>query len=163
MTPSIDDTSGGVTISRALQTTTISLPALRRLRFPIDGAHDRERDRAAQTVLLALAVAAATLAREQGADLRSRCLLVPTNAFEWDLLDGVGAGNEKLATCGDEAIAAYAEAVSEAAEAGLPTETYQEGEAFLTLDPSPELLSLVKKSQELAAEVGAVDADAEGA
>ena len=51
ITPSISD--GGFTISKARQTTTLSLAVLRRLRFPLDGAADSDRnvDLAARTWL----------------------------------------------------------------------------------------------------------------
>ena len=89
LTPSISG-SGGVTVSKAVQTTVLSLPALRRLRFPVDGAGGPELDLAARTVLAALALLAAALVREQGADLRSRCLLVAEAPAAWELLDGSG-------------------------------------------------------------------------
>ena len=58
---------GGFTISKAVQTTVLSLPALRRLRFPLDGATpDAQTDLAARTTLAALALYAAALVREQG-------------------------------------------------------------------------------------------------
>src|SRR5690606_1432765 len=45
---------GGVTVDYALQTTVLSLTALRRLRFPVDGRTGT--DHAARTVLAALAM-----------------------------------------------------------------------------------------------------------
>jgi len=60
VTPSITD--GGVTLASAVQTTVISLPALRRLRFPLNGKHTPAVDDAARTVLAALGEA------EEGAE-----------------------------------------------------------------------------------------------
>ena len=56
---------GGFTISKARQTTTLSLAALRRLRFPLSGATDsnHEIDLTARTTLAALGLAAGALAR----------------------------------------------------------------------------------------------------
>ncbi len=69
--------AGGVTIKYAEQTTVLSLPALRRLRFPLDAKskNDPEVNLAAQTVLAALGLCGAVLSAERGLDLRSRCLL----------------------------------------------------------------------------------------
>ena len=79
VTPAISE--GGFTISKARQTTTVSLAVLRRLRFPLDGAaeSDREVDLAARTTLAALGLAAGTLARDD-VDLRSRCHLFAERA-----------------------------------------------------------------------------------
>ncbi|MDP2953352.1 MAG: type I-U CRISPR-associated RAMP protein Csb1/Cas7u, partial [Chloroflexota bacterium] len=91
VTPSITP-DGGFTISKAIQTTVLSLAALRRLRFPLDGngTSNSNVDLAARTALAAQALYAAALVREHGADLRSRCLLVPTGSIVWELLDRPG-------------------------------------------------------------------------
>ena len=62
---------GGVIIDHAIQTTVISLPALRRLRFSVNGKGTLERNNAARSVLAALALAAITHQREQGYDLHA--------------------------------------------------------------------------------------------
>ena len=145
--PSIAD--GGFTISRALQTTVLSLAALRRLRFPIDGSAPESRtDQAARAVLAALALLGAALVREAGADLRSRCLLFPTEPFVWELLDRPGSDETRFELPADRAREIYAEAVAEARSAGLP---WMERE--MKLAPSPQLVELVRHSQELAATV----------
>ena len=71
VTPTIAD--GGVTMERAVQTTVLSLPALRRLRFPLRAGERSkpETDLAVRTVLAAIGLCAAVLTREQGCDLRS--------------------------------------------------------------------------------------------
>lgn len=66
---------GGVTMKSALQTTVLSLSALRRLRFPSNEGHSPERDAAARTVLAALGLVAITAQRERDYFLRSRCEL----------------------------------------------------------------------------------------
>ncbi len=147
--PSITD--GGFTISRALQTTVLSLPALRRLRFPIDGgAAEPQVDLAARTALAALAILAATLTREQGADLRSRCLLFPTEPAVWELLGAPGREPDQFAFPLEQAREVYRQAVEEARAAGLPWLDRE-----LALKPSSQLLALVRQSQTLAAEVTA--------
>lgn len=150
VTPTITD--GGVTIAKAFQTTVLSLPALRRLRFPLNGKHKPVADDAARTALAALALCAATLTREQGCDLRSRCLLVATSAFEWELLGRPGEEPRRFTLDGDAAVALFRDAVAAAKGAGLP---WMDEE--LTLKPSPELVALVKKSQELSAASGGAE------
>lgn len=144
VTPSIAD--GGVTLAKAVQTTVLSLPALRRLRFPLDGKREPSVDQAARTALAALGLYAAALTREGGCDLRSRCQLVATTAVEWELLDRPGEPPTTFALPSGPAEAIYRQAVEEARAAGLP---WQEEE--LILQPAPQLVALVKKSQELAA------------
>ena len=138
---------GGFTLSHAKQTTVLSLATLRRLRFPLNGGPDftPAADKAARTVLAALGLLGAVLAREEGADLRSRCQLFPTQAFAWELLDTPGeADHQTFTLTGDEAVALFNAAVQVAKDAGLPWE----GE--ILLKPSEDLIQLVSKSQELA-------------
>lgn len=144
--------NGGVTLAKALQTTVISLPALRRLRFPLNGTYTPAIDDAARTALTALGLCAATLAREQGCDLRSRCHLHAVSAYEWELLDKPGEKPQKLVLTGKDAAKLFRDAVSEAKNAKLP---WMDKE--LSLTPSPELVALVKKSQELAAATGGAE------
>ena len=147
VTPSISP--GGVTIRRGLQTTVLSLPALRRLRFPINGEKgSREIDVAAQTVLASLALCAATLSCEQGCDLRSRCLLVPTGDLSWELINRPGEESLSFSLTADEAIGIFKQAVEDAREKGLP---WHDDE--IQLKPSDKLVTLVKRSHELLAEM----------
>lgn len=139
--------SGGFTLSHAKQTTVLSLSTLRRLRFPLNGGPDFNpgADKAARTVLAALGLLGAVLAREEGADLRSRCQLFPTQAFTWELLDTPGEeGHKTFSLTGDEAVALFNDAVQAAKDASLPWE----GE--ILLNPSEDLIQLVARSQELA-------------
>lgn len=151
--PSIDAKSGGFTITKAIQTTVLSLACLRRLRFPLNGAADSDSavDVAARTALAAIALAAATLAREDGADLRSRCQLVPTEVFVWELLDKPGQDSTRFDLSGEQALTLCNEAIATAKAAGLPWE----GE--IELRPSAELVELVSRSQRLAATEGGED------
>lgn len=136
---------GGVTIEHAEQTIVISLAGLRRLRFPVDGQYDRDRDAAGRTVIAALGLVAAALADEAGLDLRSRCLLYPEADLDWELLDRSGGGSFALPP--ERAIEIYNDAVEEAKKAGLPWR-----DEPLKLQPSEPLVKLVVKSQNLAAQ-----------
>jgi CRISPR-associated protein Csb1 len=158
VTPSISDKdsngeflAGGVTIDRAEQTIVLSFPALRRLRFPLnDEAQSRsEVDVAARTVLAALGLCAAALAAEAGLDLRSRCLLWPTESLKWELLGRPGEVHKDIVITAEHAIQLLNEAIQEAKKIGLPWRTTP-----LQLRPSDELVKLVVKSQQLAAQQG---------
>ena len=150
---------GGYTLSSAEQTIVISFPALRRLRFPImrtkrnsnelEVVLDREVDNAARTVLAALGLCAAALAAEAGLDLRSRCLLWPTEPLKWELLGKPGKKDEDIALEAVDAIKLLKDAIKAAKEAGLPWRGQP-----LQLVPSDDLVRLVVKSQELAQKQG---------
>ena len=141
---------GGFTVSKATQTTVLSLAALRRLRFPLDGAADsgHETDVAARTALAALGLAAGTLARND-ADLRSRCQLFAETAPTWELLERPGEPPKAFDLDGDAALRLLADAIEEVRKAGLPWEDRIE------LIPSPDLVELVRRSQKLARASGA--------
>ena len=150
VTPTISE--GGFTLSKARQTTTVSLAVLRRLRFPLDGAADSDRDvdLAARTALAALGLAAGTLARSD-VDLRSRCHLFAEQKPIWALLDRPGEAPGEFELDADSALDLLKQAIAVARDAGLPWE----GEVELT--PSPDLVELVRRSQELASASGAAD------
>ncbi len=150
--PSIAE--GSFTITHALQTTIVSLPTLRRLRFPLMNKVPEEQtaaNLAARTVLAAIGLAAATLAREQGADLRSRCQLFPTGPFVWELLDQPGAEPTRFSLTGTEARALLKSAIEAATNASLPWE------GIIDLSPSNDLVELVRRSQHLAAQTTGED------
>ncbi|MBE0616511.1 MAG: type I-U CRISPR-associated protein Cas7 [Proteobacteria bacterium] len=148
VTPSI--APGGFTISSARQTTVLSLTALRRLRFPPNGKgkSDPAVNQAARVALAAIGLAGASLARAQGADLRSRCQLFPTGAFVWELLDDPTAEPQRFSLSPKTAVALAADAIGEAKKANLPWK----GE--VELKPSGNLLELLRRSQQLAATSG---------
>jgi CRISPR-associated protein Csb1 len=137
-----DNHYSGVTIGYAEQLITLSLICLRRLRFPINGKPDTESDVAARTALAALGLCAATLAFESGMGLRSRCLLWPEEQMEWELLDRPGETPKSFVLTGEGAISLLAKAIEAAKTAKLPWQ-----ETPITLQPSPELLKLVRLSQ----------------
>ena len=157
VTPSLSDRdretgaylAGGVTINSAEQTVVLSFPALRRLRFPINGKFDQEVDEAGRTVLAALGLCAAALAAEAGLDLRSRCLLWPTAPLNWELLGKPGDKPEKRTLDANESIDLLTKAVAAVTTLGLKWL-----EKPLVLTPSEQLVKLVAKSQQLAVHQG---------
>ncbi len=139
-----DVADGGVTVASAEHTAVLSLPQLRRLRFPIEGKLDPKIDDAARTVLASLALVGLTLASEKGFDLRSRCLLFPDTLATFEILEIPGKPTGVRITSKD-AIAIFKQAVEAATKLGLPWRRK------LDLVPSPQLIELVKRSQALAA------------
>jgi len=137
--------AGGVTIAYAEQMTVISLPALRRLQFPIDGKVSAEVNNAGRTVLAALGLCGAVLAADRGFDLRSRCLLWPTALLKWELLDRPGSPSEPFELDADSATKLLGDAIAQAKAVGLPWMDQP-----LKLKPSKKLVELVRRSQELA-------------
>ncbi len=135
---------GGVTITSAEQTIVLSFPALRRLRFPIDGNLDPKVDSAARVAIAALGLCAAALAAEAGLDLRSRCLMWPVAPLSWEFLGKPGVKEEGPVLDADEAIKLLRDSVEAAKKLGLPWR-----EEPLRLVPSDDLVKLVVKSQQL--------------
>lgn len=138
---------GGVSISHATQTAVVSLPALRRLRFPVDDRADDEKDAAARTLLAALAVAAVAYQRQDGYDLRSRCLLVPEET-RFEIVPGDGSEARPLDVDVESARHVYEAAVEAARAAGLPWRDEE-----IVLEPSPRLVELIRKSEQMAPEL----------
>lgn len=143
--------NAGITIEYAEQTTVLSLPVLRRLRFPADGnwqpsPQQQARDAAAQTVLAALSLCAVELAAAKGLDLRSRCLLWPDEPRRWELLDKPGTEPACYHLDADAARELLAEAIDQARNVDL---TWHDDP--ITLTPAEKLVELVCRSQELMA------------
>ena len=147
VTPSIS--AGGFTIDYAEQTTVLSLPALRRLRFPAKSGEKStpEGDLAARTYLAAIGLLGATLAVDAGYDLRSRCILRATNAVTWDLLGKPGDSDTSFVLDRASAIQLYKDALVAAQKAKLPIHLKE-----IILKPEDKLVSLVKKSIEISSE-----------
>jgi CRISPR-associated protein Csb1 len=146
VTPSISD--GGFTIDYAEQTTVLSLPALRRLRFPAKPGDKSapEGDNAARTYLAALGLLGATLAVEAGYDLRSRCILRAKDAVTWTLLGKPGDPDTSFTLDKPAAIKLYADALEDVQRVKLPIHLEE-----VLLTPSADLVTLVRKSMEIAA------------
>jgi CRISPR-associated protein Csb1 len=140
----------GVTIEYAEQVTTLSLICLRRLRFPAAGPSNAGSDVAARTLLAALGLCAATLAFEAGTDLRSRCLLWPEARMTWELLERPGEDPKQYSLTSESAIELLRSAIGAAKEAGLHWT-----EEPVRLEPSSELVKLVRLSQVEATKEGA--------
>jgi CRISPR-associated protein Csb1 len=147
--------NGGIRFRYAEQTTVVSLGALRKLRFPIDGNDTPEWNDAGRTVLAALGLCAGVLAAEANTSLRSRCQLWPVAEREWELVDKPGQAPRRFRMNSDHALTLLNEAVSAARQAGLPWL-----EEKIVLRPSVGLIQLIQKSQEAAAkEKGEGDAE----
>jgi len=153
--PSIDAKAGGVTIDYALHTAVLSLPALRRLRFPTDFAgtalessRKTEAEVAVRTALASLAIAALALMRERGYDLRSRSLLVPeaNSHASIEFLPASGADPVHYALDVDHACQLVKEASGLAASYG-----FEWTRQPLILKPMPKLVELIRRSRALAA------------
>src|SRR5690606_18096705 len=125
----------------------LSLIALRRLRFPLNGNDkaDAAVNVTARALLAALGLCSASLAFGAGMGLRSRCVLFPEAPMTWDLLDVPGQKPKQFTLDRDTAIALLNEAAAAAKKVELPWNTQP-----IELTPSKELVKLVKQSQELA-------------
>jgi CRISPR-associated protein Csb1 len=153
VTPSLRDETGrqhhgGVTLRSARQIWVLSLPALRRLRFPLERGGARLEDGAvnlaARTTLAALALAALSWQWRAGFDLRSRCLLVPPGDLRIELLSPGTVASFSLLP--EDAARLLADAAREAREAGLEWR-----EEALVVYPNAELAKAVQMSRRMAA------------
>lgn len=149
--PSIDEQAGGAVIDHATQTLVISLAALRKLRFPLDAEGaviDRDQRRAAETAartaIAALGVAAASYQIESDYDLRSRCLLVPQEAPQLELLGRAGNHPETFDLDTEHAADLVHEASRRARDLGLGW-----NEQEIRLAPAPKLVELIRRSRHI--------------
>ena len=135
---------GSYTISKAVQTTVLSLIALRRLHFPPNnGKPDYKTDLAAQILLAALALCAVAYQRRDGYDLRSRCLLIPTTPAQFELLGADASQAPQFTLDAYGAAALFKEAVNKLPDAlGWKAKEIE-------LIPSDDVLRLVSVSREL--------------
>lgn len=141
-----ETSNSGIRARYAEQTTVVSLGALRKLRFPLNGNDDPALNDAGRTVLAALGLCAGVLAAEANTSLRSRCHLWPVEEREWELLEKPGQQPRRFRMNGDRAIALLNEAIAAASQSGLKWM-----EEKLVLKPTPELAKLIQQSQEAAA------------
>jgi CRISPR-associated protein Csb1 len=141
VTPNIS-LPGGVTISEAVQTTVLSFIQLRRLRFPDDDSRSTfERDMAGRAVLAALALYAIVLQREEGYDLRSRCLLLPKDHTTFEFVGPTATDVEQFTIDPRTANELFNNSYAKAVAAGLCWQT-----GLIELTPSAKLLELVRLS-----------------
>ncbi len=145
--PSIDAKAGGITADSIEATTVVSFIQLRRLRFPTDPAgapYPPDQvpaiELAARTAVAALGICAAILAFDIGFDLRSRCVLVPTDNLGFELV-GPGGARTPFSLTRAEAITLLRDAAKAAAAAGIGWRGDE-----LTLQPTPHLTELLKRS-----------------
>lgn len=117
--PSIKELGGGVTLGYAMHTAVISIPAIRRLHFPVNGNDSPEKDKRGRSVILLLALASIKHAIDQGYDLRSRCLLIPRGEPRYEYIDNKGNISELTLTTSDSD-KMLNDAIDSAREAGLP-------------------------------------------
>lgn len=152
ITPSIDRRAGGVTADRILATTVVSFAGLRRLGFPLDAGgavfpdgRRSEAEIAAHGALAALGIAAIVLAFDQGFDLRSRCVLVPTRDLEFELIGRSGA-RRSVQISRAQALDLLRVAAEAATDAGIGWSNEE-----VSLQPAPRLVELIGRSRQLAA------------
>ena len=139
--PSIDSSAGGVTISEAVQTTVISLAALRRLRF---AGKDRDAEIDARTAIAALGIAAIVFQHEMDHDLRSRCLLVPKHSPLIEMVGRDGSAPEPVNIDRQSAASILRQAGDRADGTGLGW-TKEE----IRLEPAPKLVELIRRSRKV--------------
>lgn len=151
--PSIESEAGGVTLDYAEQIVVLSLPALRRLRFPktVNGQQVSREARhqvetAARTALAALGLAAVAFQRDEGFDLRSRCAFIPEGPLAFEVLGRDGGAGGTYSLSSDDAVELVATAERAAAALGMGWS----GEP-LDLVPAPKLVDLIRRSREVAA------------
>lgn len=154
--PSVDEFGGGITFDYALQTTVLSLPALRRVRFLTDASgaplgDDRRAsaELAARTALAALGLASIAAHRAVGYDLRSRCALVPEGPLSLELVPSEGGPSTTVALDASGAFELLREAHQAATQRGLGWDREP-----IRLVPAPKLVELIRRSRALASRGG---------
>lgn len=143
---------GGVSMRFARQICILSLPALRRLQFPLNG--DVNANLPARMTLAALALAAVARQWHSGFSLRSRCDLIPRGPMRVEVIRP-GTTEEFGLTPNTAADLVYC-CAREALAAGLPWPPLRSEEPWsdgtLTLKPNDNLVKVIEESRRLAAE-----------
>jgi CRISPR-associated protein Csb1 len=135
---------GGVTMDYAEQVTVLSLSALRRLQFPVDGKTSLEANHAARVALAALALAA--VAHQMNPPdyfLRSNCQLVLETDPVFEFVR-TAADVTSFTLTASQADELFGDAIKEAKNHQLP---WREGR--ISLEPKKALVDLVRRSREL--------------
>lgn len=151
--PAVDSDAGGVTLDYAEQVTVLSLPALRRLRFPQDvnrkqvaRAKLASAEGSARAALAALALAAVALQRDNGFDFRSRCIFVPDGPLHLEIVDRDGKASTPYTLSSDDAFTLVTQASDAAADQGMGWSAEP-----IDLVPAPKLVELIRNSRRAAA------------
>ncbi len=132
---------GGVTIAYALQTSVISLPAMRRLHFPMDGKESTYTNDVARALLASLSIFALSSMENEGYDLRSGCLLVPEGKEALEIVSNDGSITAFSVDVSSSEVVLKT-AIEEAIKAGLPW-----NEKVITLEPNQNLIKLIRESR----------------
>lgn len=140
--PKVESDAGGVYIKGATRTATLSLAALRKLRFK---GRSREAQVSARTALAALGAATLAYQAQADCDLRSRCLLIPTGPSEFKAIARDRAEDSAISVDADSAAALLKAAVERCHADGVAWSSDD-----LTLVPSQKLLDLIAASRALA-------------
>lgn len=147
----------GVSVDYLQHTLVISMAALRRLHFPVNGKPSADVDTHAQATLAALALAASLAQDRAGYFLRSRCDLVPEagapSHFQIVRADGT---TEDLVLGFEDAAKLVETLAGRTKELGLSWRAED-----LRLTPLAKLVELVQKSREKALQ-GEAEAEDEG-
>lgn len=146
-----DELPGGVTFEHAKHTAVLSLAALRKLHFPLEGRADASTE--ARLVLAALGLFALTELRWDGYDLRSRCALVIDGKPKLEVVKRDGS-TEPFSLDEADAKSLLDGALQRAEAQGLAWR-----KSPVDLQPSAALVDLVLRSRQ----VGSVEADGEDA
>lgn len=147
--PSIETLAGGVTLDYAEQVSVLSLPALRRLRFPqnlkgerISGAEQKEAERVARTALAALGMAAQVAQRRNGYDLRSRCALRSLEPMTFEFLSSDSSDADTFSLSEDGAANLIRDVMKMAEKHGMAW-----SEQPIDLTPAPKMVDLIRKAR----------------
>jgi CRISPR-associated protein Csb1 len=144
-----DELPGGVTFAYAKHTAVLSLAALRKLHFPLDGNATASPE--ARLVIAALGLFALTELRRDGYDLRSRCALVLDGRPAMEIVKRDGTIDPVSL---DEV---SAKALLDAALEEAKAKKLEWREAPLELKPSTALADLIIQSRRF----GTIDTDGE--
>lgn len=149
--PGTESVAGGVTVDYAEQVSVLSLPALRRLRFPKNVAGEsmgieqqKMAEVAARTALAALALVAQVKQRRNAYDLRSRCALRALSSLSFEFLPEDGSEIKTFTLTEHDAERLLFDACAEAEKQGM-------GWSATPIDllPAPKMVDLIRRSREL--------------
>ncbi|WP_422474537.1 type I-G CRISPR-associated RAMP protein Csb1/Cas7g [Endozoicomonas sp. ALB032] len=137
---------GGVTCEQIEQTAVLSLTQIRKMRFPdLDtGELSEERDHICRMVLALLGLHGLALQYDQGYDLRSRCLLIPSDEPVVTIIGKTAKEKESLPLDSKDTLDALNYAVKKLKKVGVRWNA-----APVELKASDKLEKLISKSRAL--------------